>query len=355
MGNYPGKRKGTRRIVVWKDGKPLEKTIRGGKTEGDLFEAKWRLELDATVHDTRAATTFERLCTDKYCPYGRAHLAKSTWRARSHIVVNLIGYFGAKRLTDFTLADLDAYKAHRQRESELSASSENTEILTLLFILRWAEARGYRVTIPKVKLAKVPKGRPRIWTDAQVTKLLEVTRVEDPWLLPMLVFLINTGCRKGEAIAAEWSWIDFEAGLIRIPATAAWSPKNATAREVPLADAVRAVLAGEPRSKRWVFANRDGSRFSYFPDTRFKQLQTKAKISGGAHTLRHYFASCFLRNGGSMWLLSQILGHTHERITQLYSHLLPGHLASARNVVNIAPETMGVDEMNMGRTAKKPA
>lgn len=354
MPNYPGKRKGTRRIVIWVKGRPKEKTIRGSKPDGDVFEARWRLELDAHVHNPRAVTSFEQLCTEKYCPFAAANLAKSTWRARSHIIVNLIEFFGEKALDSFTLGDFEAYRAHRRKASKLSPSSMNTEILAMLYVLRWAEARGYRVAIPKVKLAKPPKGRPRIWTDDEVARLLDVTRTHDPWMLPLVVFLVNTGCRKGEAIAAEWSWVDFKANQIRIPATAAWSPKSGRAREVPLADAVKAALAGEKRSPRWVFANRDGTGFSYFPDARFKELQTLAGVTGGPHTLRHYFASCFLRNGGSMWQLSAILGHTHERVTALYSHLLPGYLEAARNIVNVAP-TMGLSENAMGRKSKKPA
>lgn len=355
MPNYPGKRKGTRRIVVWTKGKALERVIRGTKTEGDAFEARWRVQLDVNVHDTRAVTTFARLCTEKYSPFAAGSLAKSTWRARSHILVNLIAFFGEKPLDSFRLADVEAYRAHRRHESKLSASSMNTEELTLLFVLRWAEARGYRVSVPRVKLAKVPKGRPRIWSDEQVARLLDVARAQDPWLLPMLVFLVNTGCRKGEAIAAEWSWVDLKRSMILIPATAAWSPKSGRAREVPLADAVRAALAGERRSERWLFANRDGTGFSYFPDARFKDMQTAAGISGGAHTLRHYFASCFLRGGGSLYLLSEILGHSHARVTSIYSHLMPGHLESARNVVNIGPPTMAVGIGTLAKNAEKKA
>src|SRR5690349_11911148 len=115
MPNYPGKRKGTRRIVVWTKGKPRERVIRGTKQEGDAVEARWRIELDANVHDSRAVTTFARLCTEKYSIYGRAHLARTTWRARSHIIVNLVEFFGEKPLESFTIGDVEEYVAHRRK------------------------------------------------------------------------------------------------------------------------------------------------------------------------------------------------------------------------------------------------
>lgn len=351
MPNYAGKRKGTRRIVVWKNGKPHEKTIRGSKVDGDLFEAKWRVQLEANQHDSRAVMTFAKLCAEKYSHYAEGHLAKSTWRARSHVIVNLVEFFGEKALDSFRLSDIDAYRAHRKK---IGASTRNTEVMTLLYILRWAEARGYRVTVPKAKLEKPPRGRPRIWSAEQVARLLEVTRTHDPWLLPIVLFLLNTGCRKGEAIAAEWSWVDFDAGLIRIPATREWSPKSGAAREVPLSDTLRAVLSGGRRSERWVFPNRDGYQFEHFPNQRFKDMQNLAGVTWGPHTCRHVFASTFLANGGSMFKLSKILGHSHERISALYSHLLPGHLEEERNRVNIAP-TMGIAETTMGAQSRKPA
>jgi hypothetical protein len=43
-----------------------------------------------------------------------------------------------------------------------------------------------------------------------------------------------------------------------------------------------------------------------------------------------------------MFLLAKILGHSHSRVTEIYSHLLPDHLARARNAVDIAPKTLAI-------------
>jgi hypothetical protein len=42
-----------------------------------------------------------------------------------------------------------------------------------------------------------------------------------------------------------------------------------------------------------------------------------------------------LREHPGMLLLSEIFGHSHERTTQPYADLLPGHLARAMNAVDI--------------------
>ncbi|AKU97966.1 hypothetical protein AKJ09_04630 [Labilithrix luteola] len=45
------------------------------------------------------------------------------------------------------------------------------------------------------------------------------------------------------------------------------------------------------------------------------------------------FASKFLERMPDLFALARITGHSHTRVTELYSHLLPDHLAATRNVV----------------------
>jgi integrase len=336
MPNYPGKKKGTRRIVIWRDGKvAADKTLKGSKADGDRYEATLRLELEAHVHETRVAPNFSQLSTDKYSPFARANLAKSTWRARRNILASLCAFFGKKTTLQITSADTEAYKAHRREKSNLNPSSMNTELRALTYVLQWAKKQGYPVVVPEIRWMKEPEGRVRVWTQAQVSRLLELAQEKDRSVYRLLVFLANTGCRKGEGIAAEWSWIDLDARLVRIPATSAWSPKSGRAREVPISETCLAVLSVPRRSDRWVFANQKGERWAFFPDAIFKELQTAAGVTGGAHTLRHSYASAFLQSVPDIFLLAKILGHSHSKTTELYAHLLPDHLERGRDAVNI--------------------
>jgi site-specific recombinase XerD len=52
------------------------------------------------------------------------------------------------------------------------------------------------------------------------------------------------------------------------------------------------------------------------------------------HDLRHTFASHFMMNGGNIYDLQKILGHTSLEMTQRYAHLAPEHLVRASNVVS---------------------
>ena len=70
-----------------------------------------------------------------------------------------------------------------------------------------------------------------------------------------------------------------------------------------------------------------------WPRNQFNRVARQAGLSGGPHTLRHYPASHFLAHCPDIYLLARVLGHSDVTVTRLYAHLLPDHLAKARNVV----------------------
>lgn len=47
------------------------------------------------------------------------------------------------------------------------------------------------------------------------------------------------------------------------------------------------------------------------------------------HLLRHTFASHFMRHGGNILVLQQILGHSMIMMTMRYAHFAPDHLNAA--------------------------
>ena len=89
-----------------------------------------------------------------------------------------------------------------------------------------------------------------------------------------------------------------------------------------------------------------------FRDLRVFLKRAEVQKTFRFHDLRHTFASHFMMNGGNIYDLQKILGHTSLEMTQRYAHLAPEHLVRASNVVSfganskssayLAPRSLGV-------------
>jgi integrase len=350
--------------VIWKAGKPHEWIIEGTKADGDRFEAQKVLELEAQpVALTRTVPTFLDFSTLKYTPHAKQHTKASTWTVRKYMLATLIEFFGPMRVSEIGLEQVERYKTTQQgrvtKRKGVTRKAGNPGINNELRLLRWvlsyAKELGYPVQTIKAKsLPERGQRRVKAWTTAELESLWAACRAASPDLLPLLLFLVNTGCRKGEAIAAEWSWMDLDAGMVRIPVNEYWQPKNNRPREVPMADAVRALLTGPKRHPTRVFTMKQGKPLKQFPERQYAKVRDLAGLTGGPHQLRHTFASHFLASVPDLFLLSNVLGHSHKSTTELYAHMLPDHLMKARNAVNITP-TMAVTMATAKPTRKKRA
>lgn len=352
-----------------------DRIVYGSKADAKVVEASLRVDLQTLVaressvsKSKREEPTFFELCLAHYAPHVSQHVRESTWSTRKFHVKNLVEFFhdakGAK-LSDFTTAMLDEYAAWRKRprvvakkrggeivqirEPGAEARTINNEFKTLSTIRTFAKDEFGIVTDLKIKhLPEQGTGRVKFWTDVEIKRLYEVA-LDDPRghrLVPVLVFLANTGCRKGEAIHAERRWVDLDKGMLTISPNPHWQPKNGEAREVTISDSLLPYLKqhgpgalSSPFLFTWARKKHPERRhhYKFFPNKTFARLVKKAGLTGGPHKLRHSYASSFLANGGAMWDLSLVLGHSHEKVTALYSHLVPGHLEQTRNKVNVGP------------------
>lgn len=163
------------------------------------------------------------------------------------------------------------------------------------------------------------------------------------------LFLLNTGLRKGEAMALKYSDIDFERKTISINSNRTvakrrdaagratggsvameGSPKTKrSASTIPASDAalqiLREMLQEEPEGYDGYIANDDGHPLveSAFR-RRFNSLLKQAKVEHcGLHSLRHTFASKLFAAGGNAKLVSELVRHSSVSMTEdIYIHLI---------------------------------
>jgi integrase/recombinase XerD len=70
----------------------------------------------------------------------------------------------------------------------------------------------------------------------------------------------------------------------------------------------------------------------------FKVLGTRLRISGvrfSFHTLRHTFAVNYIRNGGDMFRLQRVLGHSTLEMTRKYVNLQTSDLQAVHERLSL--------------------
>ena len=109
----------------------------------------------------------------------------------------------------------------------------------------------------------------------------------------------------------------------------------------PEAKATFKSLMRNQKSPHYVFAKENGEHFN--PDHFSKRNLDAALERAGVrritfHVLRHTYASQYMQNGGNIYDLQKILGHTSVTMTMKYAHLSPQHLRKAVDTVRFSAE-----------------
>jgi len=152
-------------------------------------------------------------------------------------------------------------------------------------------------------------------------------------LRPLVLLLLHTGIRFGEACALTWRDVDLTGALLTVRGATA---KSATTRHVPLNETVlKALKAWTPKgadADAYVFPGRKAGKLTDIK-TAWKELL--AHIDGKpianfrVHDLRHTFASKLVQAGVDLNTVRELLGHRDITMTLRYAHLAPEHRAAA--------------------------
>jgi integrase len=161
----------------------------------------------------------------------------------------------------------------------------------------------------------------------EITRLL----IECPkGIREMATLAVGTGMRLDELTHLQWADIDIERRLISVHRGRKGTTKSGKARRIPILNALLPFL-------RELALKRDGATL-VFPGDKgrprskpgvrvpFKQAVKRAGLPPALrfHDLRHTFASHWVLDGGDIFRLSKILGHSNVVITQrTYAHLVP--------------------------------
>jgi integrase len=144
------------------------------------------------------------------------------------------------------------------------------------------------------------------------------------------LFLLSTGCRLNEALAARWEHFDLERRNWTVPSEFSKSRKI---RSIPLNDQALSILEnlGTRGKYNHPFIGRRGK-----PLTTVHKVWTRLRDTAGLphlrlHDLRHQYASFLINQERTLYEVQFILGHSDPSVTQRYAHLSTRSLQDAAN------------------------
>ncbi len=206
-------------------------------------------------------------------------------------------------------------------------------------VFNWAEKEELiqRNPAKRLELPSLPKERQPTVTTVTAQALQKACKKSEQPLrdLAIVLTLFDTGVRVHELIGLRLEDLQFERGLIRVMG------KGAKERFVPVGSKAMTAITGyirrERRQKhagvRHVFLSRCGQPLTREGvGIRLAKLAKSVGIAREAcapHAFRRGFAVEFLRNGGDVFTLQQIMGHSSLDMTRRYVTFLDDDLKAA--------------------------
>jgi integrase len=147
-------------------------------------------------------------------------------------------------------------------------------------------------------------------------------------------FLLLTGCRRMEALALPWVWVDREARCLRL------LESKSGAQLRPLGKTALQLLDRQPRRAGcpFVFPSEKGDPKRHFVGAPrvLERLCNQAGIAPvvSLHVLRHTFAAVAAELGFSELTIAGLLGHRVSGITARYAHMPDRALLTAADQVS---------------------
>lgn len=282
----------------------------------------------------------------RYLEHTKARIkASSYYDIESKISKHIMPYFDNKLVSEVTPLDILNWQQTVDHYSYKYKSGLRTFLSSIYkFGERYYDIKNI---IPKVEPFRnlEKKKKMLFWTSDEFKTFIE--HVSDFEFNVFFRTLYITGCRKGEALALEWSDIDFKKKTISITksltrkesgkAYAITTPKNASSnREVDIPKSLcdlLTTLKSSQETHTFVF----GDDRPFAERTIDRRFSTAIQLSGvpkiRIHDLRHSCASLLISQGVSIVAVSQRLGHSNiEQTLNTYSHMMP---ADATKIIEI--------------------
>ena len=300
-----------------------ESTGVSDRRAAEEIRAKREAEVLAqSVYGRRAVATFAEAAVS-YLEHGGS----------TRFIEPVIKYFGTTPLAQIDQDALD--RGARKLFPKTSPATRNRQFYTPASAVLWHAARRAWCSAPIIERPEESAGRIRWLSLAEADRLIDAC---SDHLKPLVVFMLYTGARVGEALWLDWRDVDLSRAHVTFPKT-----KNGEARGVTLHPRVIAALANLPGRNAEVFRRPDGLPYTRplvqndtsagtRSKTAFKAACRRARIPDfHPHDCRHTWATWHYAANRDIGALQRLGGWRSVRMVMRYAHVNVDELAATIN------------------------
>ena len=204
----------------------------------------------------------------------------------------LIEYFGNTLLTDITAQRLDGYFQKRIKDSSIYPARK--DLINISSAFTWAVKQKYLPENPckGFKRFKIPEKQPLFFSEMDFEILLRI--IDEPDIIDLVTFAINTGLREMELLTLQWNQINFKDKTLILD-NRNYQTKSKRIRSIPLNIKSLQILMQRERNKtcELIFTINGKPINRNYLVKQFKKYVLAAKLNPALsfHSLRHSFAS----------------------------------------------------------------
>jgi integrase len=265
-------------------------------------------------------------------------------------------HFGNRLIKTITPTDIEKFKAKRldtparpggrPSGGKLTVASVNRELAAMRTIFSYAKREGWLIRSPFERLRGVisnadERRRDRVLSYEEEKNLLDACDGRRKHLRAILVCLLDTAMRRGEAITLQWRHVDLDAKTITITAM-----NSKTARERTVGMTVR-LHAELTRLRETAPDDQDVLVFGVTNNFR-NSFAGACRDAGVAdfrvHDCRHTCVTRWVRAGLPIAEIMRLSGHSTLQAFAIYANSTPETVRCGADALDNLRETAGWEE-----------
>ena len=257
--------------------------------------------------------------------------SRKTVRNYCRIIINFLRWLGSPPTPEDS-SRIMQYNIYLKEQSGYAARTVNLYSAAISFFYRHV-VKTVNITenVPRMKIGKP---HPKVYSEQQIQRLIEVTTNPKHRLVLLLAY--GCGMRLEEIHLLRRQQIDFDKNCIRIR-----KGKGRKDRIVMLDDRIKKLIVHYISDKPEIdhlFINESSNRVLSRRTIQeiFEHARKKAGLPkmGGIHILRHSFATHLMERGVDTRCVQELLGHANIKTTEIYTHVSTSMVSKIKSPVS---------------------